>query len=221
MSLNDLADPRGICLPGIVHVDLHGNKLTDLQVLLDAFPDCQNLSVSSNKIETLNVSPNHILRSLSLAGNNLADLSSISRLEACSKLETLQYTILHDDTDEQTRLQIIKSLPQLKMVNKTNVTQQEHFDAARVGAPIVKTSHSVASNTLLIKLVYEGDLLEKRVLKSQTVRQLKNAYAKAFKLKPTSITKLYLESDGIFMELSNELAQLSFYDISDGVIIRT
>lgn len=152
-----------------------------------------------------------------MAGNPLENLENISNLACLPKLHSLQYTLLLDDEkDEVSRLQIIKHLPQLEIINRTKVTLQERQDADRLGHTPNSTAQSMVNNFLTLKLVSESATIEKKVLKTQTVKYMKATFARFVKLRPTQIGSLIYRFEGQILELDDDLAQLSYYDLRDG-----
>lgn len=222
-ALNGLPDP---CRPFprfVKELDLHGNKITNLHQLLANFPSVDFLTISDNAIQHIPVREFHNgsqLRHLNLAGNPLQDLSDIANLSLYSNLRSLQYTLtFNTKEDEASRLLIIKHLPQLDIVNKTKVTQQEREDAIYFGEPQVKKSQTLADNVITLTFLSQGLRIEKKVLRHQTIKQLKTIYARAFKLPPRSVSALVFRHGNTTIPLTNDLAQLSYYDLSsDGVV---
>ncbi|CCG83259.1 putative Tubulin-specific chaperone [Taphrina deformans PYCC 5710] len=224
LAHNDLLDCQNdFELVSITSLDLLGNKISDLHLLVSHFPALEILNVSNNDIKFIrpaissSVQPGARLKHINLAGNPLEDLQDVSNLAVYPNLCSLQFTLLFDDKkDENSRLQLIKYLPQLQVINRTKVTLQERQDADRFGQTPVNLTRSMVNNFVTLKLVSETGTLDKKLLKTQTVKQLKATFARFVKLRPTQIRTLAYHYKEQTIELHDDLAQLSYYDLSDG-----
>lgn len=217
LALNTLDDPAYPFAQDIKELDLHSNNITDIDQVVNNFPKVERMTLSNNAIRRIpvNDTASHSpLKHLNLANNALNCLQEIANLARYSKLRSLQFTLTFEDKqDVDSRLSLIRYLPQLTIINKTKVTQQEREDAAQMGQSMAQP-HMISDNFLALTFVYRGTSVCKRVLKHQTVKQLKGSYARVFKLRPTGIPSLLYCDGQLTIELNDDLALLSYYDVS-------
>lgn len=81
-----------------------------------------------------------------------------------------------------------------------------------------KEGTNIASTSAKLKLVSEihGKILEKKLLLSMTVKDLRAMCGKLFKLEILRVRLIYHFEECEPYELDDELRQLSFYSMSDG-----
>ena len=79
-----------------------------------------------------------------------------------------------------------------------------------------KEGTNIASTSAKLKLVGVGKILEKKLLLTMTVKDLKSMCAKLFKIEIIRQRLLYKFEECAPYELDDELRQLSFYSIIDG-----
>lgn len=226
LGLNALGDPLQDFSTTIKELDLHGNKVEHPHSVMRSYPALERLTLSSNLISfipPINGQSPSPLEHLNLANNDIKAMEDFSNLSSYGKLKSIQYTLtLKEDVDQLSRLLLIKYLPQLQIVNKTKVTQQEREDSFRLGHTFQRTSHTLADDMITLIFVRDEMRIAKKVLKRQSVRQLKGLFARLFKLRPTSISSLRYHRDEIDFELTDDLAQVSYYALADeGVISAT
>lgn len=231
LAYNDLGDiVSETTNDNVCELNLLGNCVKNIHGILETFPCLERLDLSQNKVSQ--IPPRASIREvqacikhINLANNPLENLSDVSNLACYPALQSLQYTLVFDDErDELSRLTIIKHLPQLKIVNKTPVTQQERQDAARIGLVEAPSTQSISRNFVSLTLVAAASSLEKKVPRTQTVKQLKATYARFAGQRPTQIAALLYRhhhddgagADEREVRLDDDLAQLSYYDVVDG-----
>jgi hypothetical protein len=87
-----------------------------------------------------------------------------------------------------------------------------------IGVTLKKENTNIASTSAKIKLVgvSNGKTLEKKLLLSMTVKELKSMCAKLFKVEIIKSKLVYHFEDCQPYELDEDLRTLSFYSITDG-----
>ena len=91
-----------------------------------------------------------------------------------------------------------------------------------IGVTLKKEGTNIASTSAKIRLtgVATGKSLEKKLLLSMTVKELKAMCAKLFKVEVIKSKLFYKFEDSHEYELDEELRTLSFYSITDGGEVR-
>ncbi|ORY83789.1 hypothetical protein BCR37DRAFT_378770 [Protomyces lactucae-debilis] len=200
---NELQDPAANLktAPEVQSVELTGNSITDVHSITRVFPSLESLSLTGNQVAAISsVTLSHPLRRLALQDNPLP-VDALSALPY--QLIELSMTQLADpDADLARRLDILKHLPSLQVLNKTRITAQERQDALAVAAP-KRDAMLLAHDVLNLTLAWEEDMVEVRVLKSQTVLQMRNLVKHICGVRPSStlqddatLDSLGLESGG-------------------------
>ncbi len=82
-----------------------------------------------------------------------------------------------------------------------------------------KEGTNIASTSAKLKLVGNGKTLEKKLLLTMTVKDLKAMCGKLFKIEVIKIRLTYKFEDFDEYELDEELRQLSFFSMADGGIV--
>ncbi len=92
-----------------------------------------------------------------------------------------------------------------------------------IGVTLKKEGTNIASTSAKIRMIAtsNGKVLEKKLLLSMTVKELKAMCAKLFKIEVLKSKLIYkIEEGGHEYELEDELRILSFYSITDGGELR-
>ena len=127
--------------PGLQKLHFNDNLLSkweEVQKLSSAFPNLQVLVATSNPLAEISpVDPGAAfpqLKSLNLNSSSIGNWKSVEYLAALAKLTDLSLlkTPLGEEMDEkQRRYAVIARLPDLKRLNKSDITETEREDAER------------------------------------------------------------------------------------------
>ena len=114
----------------------------------------------------------------------------------------------------------------MKHMNETHPRWYElvemYGSPLEIGVTLKKEGTNIASTSAKIRLtgVATGKSLEKKLLLSMTVKELKAMCAKLFKVEVIKSKLFYKFEDSYEYELDEELRTLSFYSITDGGEVR-
>lgn len=223
LALNGLDDALPFQNQCLRDLDMHGNNVSNVHSILKHLPNLEHLNLSNNQISTIPILDHDTtskIRHLNLAKNPLKDLSQVQNLSCYEGLKSLSYTLTLDDkADERSRLQLIKHLPQLEIVNRTKITQQERNDAAQFGVSHTRASQIMSENFCSLTFISSDSEFKKNVLRTQSIKQVKATFARLAKIRPAKISSLIYSDGTSEIVLNDELAPLSYYGVASAGFI--
>lgn len=222
LALNSLSNLPSCCLisSSLTHLNLSHNEITEFD-LFSAFPKLETLVLASNRISNIPIGMGSKLQHLDLSHNPILDLSEFKNLQSHALLSALQYS-RECSTEEQLRLRLdlIRILPQLQTINRTTVTASERVDS-QISSETTRPSNNISSKLITINILYGELCTVKKLMKTQNVQQLRGVVARLTKSDVRSLGELeYCGIDGRTEKLHDNLAQLTYYNVEDGGMIR-
>ena len=203
-------------------LDLQHNDIDDLSPILSCFTDLISLNLANNQISSFTkVQSGHPLTHLNIANNPVRDIAEFAALKILNSLQSLQLTIA-EDLEKATldRLAIVHYLPQLGILNRTKISDVERIDADRLFQPkVAPVINTLGRSLVTLNLQTSTQTVQKSILLSQTVHEVKSLFARLAKTRPTRIARLVATLGEVTIELVDDHAPLSQYDLQDGAFL--